>query len=597
MQCGACEAPKPGVTQEDLDRVKNNMVSMFRTEPSVSKPASGFTFGTPASSSSAQPFTFGAPQGAGLSSTPQASAFSFGAPQSGSAPTGGFVFKPSVDKNIAHAEKNKRPSNFADSVPSRLSGDVFVCGSGECDQLGLGESALERKKPSIIKSLRPTFTQISVGCLHTLALSADGVVFSWGCNDDGALGRSGEENVPNPMDFSGIAVKVSAGGCHSGIIDTDGNVWQCGSFKDSNGHIGFPAFSSATKDSLKEKKSPKLIRIPTIQRATQLSSGIDYMVCNTASGVFSWGDNMCGQLGQGDRTPQQPAATKDDAADERNLQEWKKKKIAYLFPAALAMPKKCQVTTIGTGSDCTFFVTKDKETYGCGLNGDFQLGIGKRTEAEAAFQQISTLDGLNVVEISGGTSHTVARTSDGHVYVWGRMDRCGVNSALVSGVEKPRRLEQTVFCNRDIVSVVAACGGTHTVARTREGDVFLWGSGDVNQLGNCPRDVNDFTEEERQKDAGDDELSPYLLTSKGLDQRYVFDVGAGAQHTVVLAWNKSDEPKATPKRPAEMMEAPAKKQRLISMKVEVTSPDIFMEAIERVWQVPLNAIAHTRGFF
>ena len=37
------------------------------------------------------------------------------------------------------------------------------------------------------------------------------------------------------------------------------------------------------------------------------------------------------------------------------------------------------------------------------------------------------------------------------------------------------------------------------MALSREGDVYLWGSGDVNQLGNCPRDVNDFTEEERRE--------------------------------------------------------------------------------------------------
>ncbi|EER11581.1 pheromone response protein, putative, partial [Perkinsus marinus ATCC 50983] len=44
-------------------------------------------------------------------------------------------------------------------------------------------------------------TQIAVGALHTLALDAtSGMVYSWGCNDDGALGRLGQENQPRRID-------------------------------------------------------------------------------------------------------------------------------------------------------------------------------------------------------------------------------------------------------------------------------------------------------------------------------------------------------------------------------------------------------------
>ena len=42
--------------------------------------------------------------------------------------------------------------------------------------------------------------KISCGGLHTVALCRDGVVFSWGNNDDGALGRIGAENTPLRVD-------------------------------------------------------------------------------------------------------------------------------------------------------------------------------------------------------------------------------------------------------------------------------------------------------------------------------------------------------------------------------------------------------------
>jgi alpha-tubulin suppressor-like RCC1 family protein len=38
--------------------------------------------------------------------------------------------------------------------------------------------------------------QIACGGLHTLVLTTHGRVYSWGCNDDSALGREGAENTP-----------------------------------------------------------------------------------------------------------------------------------------------------------------------------------------------------------------------------------------------------------------------------------------------------------------------------------------------------------------------------------------------------------------
>ena len=46
-------------------------------------------------------------------------------------------------------------------------GDVYVHGSGECDQLGLGDDMRERKKPTILKSLiGKSICEIAVGAMH-----------------------------------------------------------------------------------------------------------------------------------------------------------------------------------------------------------------------------------------------------------------------------------------------------------------------------------------------------------------------------------------------------------------------------------------------
>ena len=81
---------------------------------------------------------------------------------------------------------------------------VYVFGSGECEQLGLGDDApFEIKKPR-----KPTIfdegtsiparsiVKLVCGGMHSVALASDGTVWTWGCNDEGALGREGAENIP-----------------------------------------------------------------------------------------------------------------------------------------------------------------------------------------------------------------------------------------------------------------------------------------------------------------------------------------------------------------------------------------------------------------
>jgi len=89
---------------------------------------------------------------------------------------------------------------------------------------------------------------VAVGGLHSMVCSVDGRVYSWGCNDDGALGRGGEENLPQlviELAEKGVrATAISCGDCHSCALSDVGKVWGWGSYKDANGHVGFPDFST-----------------------------------------------------------------------------------------------------------------------------------------------------------------------------------------------------------------------------------------------------------------------------------------------------------------------------------------------------------------
>ena len=54
--------------------------------------------------------------------------------------------------------------------------------------------------------------------MHTAAVGVDGLVWTWGCNDDGALGRTGDEDVPQLVTGGALAAaRVSAVTCGDSV--------------------------------------------------------------------------------------------------------------------------------------------------------------------------------------------------------------------------------------------------------------------------------------------------------------------------------------------------------------------------------------------
>ena len=77
------------------------------------------------------------------------------------------------------------------------------------------------RKPAIF-DIGPGFPARSIvkivcGGMHTVALASNGSVYTWGCNDEGVLGRSGAENVPLLVDaaLDTQVTDISAGDSHT----------------------------------------------------------------------------------------------------------------------------------------------------------------------------------------------------------------------------------------------------------------------------------------------------------------------------------------------------------------------------------------------
>uniref|UniRef100_M4B9G1 VPS9 domain-containing protein n=1 Tax=Hyaloperonospora arabidopsidis (strain Emoy2) TaxID=559515 RepID=M4B9G1_HYAAE len=99
------------------------------------------------------------------------------------------------------------------ALATDLNGHVFAWGSNSRGQLGfLSSTALSTvvETPSVMEELRGTYmSSVACGEYHSLGLSSDGCVFSWGCNKIGRNERS-------------VVSRIAAGKDHSLAITSDG---------------------------------------------------------------------------------------------------------------------------------------------------------------------------------------------------------------------------------------------------------------------------------------------------------------------------------------------------------------------------------------
>ena len=153
-------------------------------------------------------------------------------------------------------------------------------------------TAVKVKKLSAVQA-------VTTSDLHACALAHQGEVLCWGSNSNGQLGDGTTTDRLTPVPVAGLpakATQVEAGGRHTCALLVDGTVWCWG--KGGNGELG----NGSTSDSSVPVEVTGLP--PTVQIAiggNQLS-GNSSCALTMAGGVFCWGWNASGQLGNGTTT-------------------------------------------------------------------------------------------------------------------------------------------------------------------------------------------------------------------------------------------------------------------------------------------------------
>jgi len=158
----------------------------------------------------------------------------------------------------------KISTGFDHSMVLTDTGAIYSWGIGSRGQLGHSDIVLKCESPKRVEffdDLPCTIVDIACGGWHSLALTSDGDIYSWGWNESGQLGHSTEKmstvvGSPYPIDLgsgNNPVIGISAGSRHSAAILKNGDVYTCGWNKYGQLSVGnFENRSIPTKVKLKD---------------------------------------------------------------------------------------------------------------------------------------------------------------------------------------------------------------------------------------------------------------------------------------------------------------------------------------------------------
>ncbi|RUS71973.1 hypothetical protein EGW08_020266 [Elysia chlorotica] len=360
-------------------------------------------------------------------------------------------------ENNKNEGQNKRLKVSHDSH-GRAQGCVLTCGQNDVGQLGLGTEIMERTRMALVDVADPVI-QIVAGGMHTVCLSSTGQVYTFGCNDEGALGRDtseeGSDTRPGKVALPAPIVMVSAGDSHTSALTDDGRVYAWGTFRDANGSIGL------TNRGI-EKLPIELIQEEVVIKVV---SGGDHLVCLTDRGeLLSLGCAEQGQLGR---------------IAECFATRGGRKGLDMLLSPGRVKVKKYHSRKLAKFSDvwAAAYVTFAKENSFEDMVNRF---LPERVRSFSESGQWST--------ICGGLHHTVALDSNGKVFTLGREDYGRLGLGKNCG---EKQLPTLVPALKDMTCTAIGAGGCCSFAVMSDGSLYSWGMGSNNQLGLGEEDDQD----------------------------------------------------------------------------------------------------------
>ncbi len=300
---------------------------------------------------------------------------------------------------------------------------------------------------SVYATPRASFVVVSAGGIHTLAIKSDGTLWAWGYNAMGELGDGcvfaqtcSNRYSPGQVGADKTWSAVSGGTAHSVALKQNGTLWAWGD--NSSGQIGTGVTGSYYS-------TPNQITADT-NWASISAGGFFTTAIKTDGTLWAWGNNYAGQLGDGcvkgstcvsKATPTAVNADTDWAAvaaganhvlalkTNGTLWAWGINDYGELGNAAQSATAYSSVPVqIGTDTDWKTIAVGDMHSLAIKTNGTLwawgdnshgQLGITCLASCLTASAPVQVGTDADWKDMDGGNSLTLALKTNGSIWAWG----------------------------------------------------------------------------------------------------------------------------------------------------------------------------------
>jgi len=268
----------------------------------------------------------------------------------------------------------------------KTDGTLWTWGLNNNGQLG-DSTRGSRSSPVQTIALGTNWKQVSAGSIHTVAVQADGTLWTWGFNNSGQLGDNTNTAKSSPVQTIARGtnwdkVQIAAGGSSSMALKTDGTLWSWGN--NASGQLG-------DNSQTPTKLSPIQVLSSTNNWKDIASGGNFSMALKTDGTLWTWGFNDKGQLGNDTQT------------------------FKSLPVQTIALGKNWK--TIECGDKHCSAIKTDGTLWTWGFNGNGQLGNSTQADKSSPIQTIAF--GTNWKQVSCGNNFTSAIKTDGTLWTWG----------------------------------------------------------------------------------------------------------------------------------------------------------------------------------
>lgn len=283
------------------------------------------------------------------------------------------------------------------------------------------------------------------GAYHAVVLTEEGILFTWGASPE--VGDAELTHTPIKMSldaFMGKKVIKVESGCHHIIAMTeDMKLWAWGDNRLGQLAPMIPVSSTYT---------PLPMNTTIFEGETVIdfkTKGAFNLVWTTGNKLFFWGDSSIFIDGG---TPQ-----------------------GYLTPVNTTELQDETISMIAVSAFNGFIVTSSNRIYGYGAGGSIGDGTSMK-RSEPVLIDTSVLGSKIIDKIVCGLQHTLVLCTDGTIFGWGYSYINGTTMPL-----SPVMVDMTAFGAKKVVDIYAV--GFVSMAKTSDGSIYIWGKQDYKLLG------------------------------------------------------------------------------------------------------------------